>query len=125
MRRRPPRSTRPDQRFPYTTLFRSRPSQRRRRGFAGEFFAQPPFEDFPAVVARQLGAKMEGARNLVVGDPPLERMADVLRRRRRTAVSGLDEGSHALAEFGIGDTDHRTVRAAGKRAQRGLVRKST
>src|SRR3546814_10661876 len=62
---------------------------------------------------------MEGARNLAVGDPPLERMADVLRRRRRTAVSGLDEGRHALAEFGIGDTDHRTVRDAGKRDQRG------
>src|SRR3546814_1207795 len=47
-------------------------------------------------------------------------MADVLRRRRRTAVSGLDEGRHALAEFGIGDTDHRTVRDAGKRDQRGF-----
>src|SRR3546814_15575345 len=42
MRRRPPRSTRTDTRFPYTTLFRSADPEERQEGHDGVARSQPP-----------------------------------------------------------------------------------
>src|SRR3546814_10499079 len=74
MIRRPPRSTRTDTLFPYTTLFRS-------------------VEDIAAVARRALAA-----RRLVAGDHAPDRRQDIFHRRlsRHIAHAGGPFGSHRV-----------------------------
>src|SRR3546814_5246936 len=56
MIRRPPRSTRTDTLFPYTTLFRSARHQQCQRGCASSFFTHPPTSPTPTLtIAAALG----------------------------------------------------------------------
>src|SRR3546814_20541033 len=81
MIRRPPRSTRTDTLFPYTTLFRSTPA-RRRRGRAGD---------------RHRRGCRAGAAGMAGGTPPAPRHRAVHARhhraQRRTARAGKIRGT--------------------------------
>src|SRR3546814_4702396 len=77
MRRRPPRSTRTDTRFPYTTLFRSRrlqgPAQRRHdRGAAAQRLWQNPPQGPARALLGRLCADGE-LSGLADGHPPVAR----------------------------------------------------
>jgi hypothetical protein len=47
--------------------------------------------------------------NLIVGEAILNALDDVGSRRRMIFVCGNDEGNYALAEVGMGRTDHRRL----------------
>src|SRR3546814_8689035 len=86
MIRRPPRSTRTDTLFPYTTLFRSRPSWP--RGAKAPKRKRPPF----------LGGRIEKLFGLFVVEPSAGSSAGSLQvHRLRTARVGLDFEAHLLA----------------------------
>src|SRR3546814_7815270 len=77
MLRRPPRSTRTDTRFPYTTLFRSR------RGRQGAAAARPHRAPRAAADGPGPGA--------VERDPPPRRQRHLLRRAQRRAAADRSE----------------------------------
>src|SRR3546814_5961322 len=100
MIRRPPRSTRTDTLFPYTTLFRSGLRQR-------------PEDD----AARHLVARQHVAAE-----------GDDLLRRRALALAQRDEGAGTLPPLGIGPRHHRGLQHLGMAVERLLHlqdRKST
>src|SRR3546814_5803891 len=100
MIRRPPRSTRTDTLFPYTTLFRS-------KGF---------------------GTKLDRTRTFVSRDRGLAVQDQVIRIGHHSFAQA-NNGVHAFAPAGIGHPDHRAVEDGGMRAERifdfGRDRKST
>src|SRR3546814_1353456 len=85
MLRRPPRSTRTDTLFPYTTLFRSfRPAQRRR---------QPPGAP-PARARRETGRPRRGVRRSQPGDGGWPAGGTEGRRRLRAAGPEVRSEEH-------------------------------
>src|SRR3546814_3742796 len=94
MRRLPPRSTRTDTLFPYTTLFRSR------RAIAERIFFEPDLavlhDDQPGVallghMGVNIAAKVErlALRQRIDGSARLDRIDDDLRNRLHRAESGV------------------------------------
>src|SRR3546814_15691290 len=77
MRRRPPRSTRTDTLFPYTTLFRSRPDPAARR---------------------RRGRLLDGGGPVPPPPPPARRLFRAPPYRRRAVALRLDRGDHRRAQ---------------------------
>src|SRR3546814_14615250 len=84
MIRRPPRATRTDTLFPYTTLFRS---------VAGEHGCLPKFVRPLGHAAEEVELLPEFGVEIAIGDIPAGRDIDIVdphpRRHRRTDVAGL------------------------------------
>src|SRR3546814_15522567 len=96
MIRRPPKPTRTDTLFPYTTLFRSRPEER----------------DAISQVARRQGVPFEGIW--------LEASPDLLKQRITARANDASDADAAVAEAqahsDLGGVDWHQVRAAGASA---------
>src|SRR3546814_21086768 len=91
MRRRPPRSTRTDTRFPYTTLFRSPYRRRAELDFGNPKFGQSA--DTPAFVGRKVDHIGRALPDTDYSDP-----VAVLRRYLR---GGATESARRLAEKAV------------------------
>src|SRR3546814_9121946 len=106
MRRRPPRSTRTDTPFPYTTLFRS--PARHREFRPGDRFRLVLLPHQAVLLRADLAAR--AARQLRPGDPRPDgdRQAAVLPARQQVVqVDGEDEGADAEAPGDAGEARRR------------------
>src|SRR3546814_12141315 len=109
MHRRPPRSTRPDTLFPYTTLFRSEEETGYRAAHwrtVGEFFSSPGMvsESFTLPVATGLtrvgpGGGVDG-EDIVVHRVPLNPVEDFVAAKRGEG-HGIDVRVAVLPEGGL------------------------
>src|SRR3546814_18607440 len=92
MVRRPPRSTRTDTLFPYTTLFRS---QGNRRALVGGLGYNRDLAQFDGVDGAD--RRIDGLVPFVMGDPEAEGHAGY--------IAALDQRRHVAAVAGVGQVD--------------------
>src|SRR3546814_16437788 len=95
MRRRPPRSTRPDTLFPYTTLFRSRPVACEPQAFADEgaklYYTPDDGGEFAFLVRRDLAT----GERVTVFKPEWDVEGANLSRDGRTLVVSVNEDARS------------------------------
>src|SRR3546814_13478670 len=117
MIRRPPRSTRTDTLFPYTTLFRStegragavlRARSNLPPGAAPIRFPEFPLEHLARILAREFGLEDNRPGNLVSGEPCAKDPLHLIGVDRHRDL-GLDDGEQALAERLVGHPDDCAV----------------
>src|SRR3546814_20041489 len=118
MRRRPPRSTRTDTLFPYTTLFRS---WRERPRFApgGQPIAPPIVAPWPTIRRIVVANAARAIRKLRMGRTPSKRVG------RASSRSGDRNDGHGGADTQRGDaarTNPPNAQARGGEIRRGSVR---
>src|SRR3546814_16726714 len=113
MIRRPPRSTRTDTRFPYTTLFRSRGLGREQRGAAGVAGTAVPLRGQPqplrpARVLRPARLGMEGQSQRDVLQLEPAGVVRVLRPADHLTTARPRHSAHAMPRFLI-ERDRKSV----------------
>src|SRR3546814_10835702 len=94
MIRRPPRSTRTDTLFPYTTLFRSHPLQRAVQPYRPPITGAAQFSDQPLRLSKRIGAHQDTA--IRIGLARSDQLADLLLDRGMTEYGERDRKSTRL-----------------------------
>ena len=81
--------------------------------------AQAALEDLAGIFPRQVGLDLDVFRHLVVGQRRLELAADGSEIERHARLR-LHHRHQRLAEFGVGNAEHRAIMHARQRVQRGF-----